>query len=1102
MASPTGSPVGGGPGGNAGNASVTFNFVRAQSNPIVVPTTTVSLRFEFFSGQDGSGTLVKSETRPFAAQVVIENVPFSARSSVVTAISAEGFPLAEFTADISVPASGNINVGATDGDLVPVTITSLASTPATVSLGNSDTLQLQIRANFSNGDVVALTGPLTSFLSFSTSNATVVTVVPNGTMTAGLDGTANINVGFTAPGFAAASLTVPVTVGAGFLPPPQVVSVELITVETQPVSLPRGTVSQPLVVQATFSDASVRVVNRADGVEFVTSNPDITVNQSNQIAIAAGADVNDVASITARFAGQSDSVQVVVSPATLDSVTVNPTAVSLPFGGFERAIVATGTFSDGSSVSLNPANLIYTESSPLFAINTTTGLVTSATAGTAGVGNLTVQVGPGFNGQPQVNVQVTVGDLFVQSLTVTPSVLTNLVPGDIQTFDVVATLSDNTMVNVTSFVSLVPTATQSSNTPPNNIAVSRSGNRPQVVAIAPTATNLDAVVTLTIPGSGQAGINVAQTVNVKVLAEVLTEVKYFFGGIEIGGPTFPGNAVNLPRGYVGVVEVEGTFTSGNKRLLRPSEYSIELENANNGKNGTAIRLWGSSTGPGTIPGGDYYVHPTTNPRYTDGIRNGRGDLGEPVDVNPLTAPIDDFYYHPRSVQDLVASGLRGSTYSGAVDEGGLPGVAVTRPTFRAVVADWRRGEAEGGFVTGPGLDPIASTPLLPIDRSGGSVRDMTIVLAPSVTGVMGPSPLNETVSVTVVDPIEVEIVTEQTRFKNYGAGPDLDIRIPVGAVREFQVVANFKEVELDDTNGANKLLPDMQAQGPFVNAITGWKLAEANTMLISATGGANPFVFTTPTSTGFVGITSNEEVDVNVIQVRAVPVGGDTLREYQIDGNDNPPRYGPITNIYGVNSEFDDEEPTGLRLVARDHATDSDPADFNFRVFDALGGNQAPVIDVIDPVLFSLDPINVGANPVGIRVGATQTFRTLVQFDSSTAFVDRSLDYPPVLFTNTAMPAAISAYEANGDLLVSGINDMGAAVTTMDVDNQSGSTLVTASADVASALAMSPEAIVVAVDSVGIPIAQKGSFSGLILDLLGQAGAAQHVTRVGIDPIP
>ena len=49
VASPGGGvPAGGGGGGaTAGAGSVTFNFVRAQS-AIVVPTTTVQLRFEFF----------------------------------------------------------------------------------------------------------------------------------------------------------------------------------------------------------------------------------------------------------------------------------------------------------------------------------------------------------------------------------------------------------------------------------------------------------------------------------------------------------------------------------------------------------------------------------------------------------------------------------------------------------------------------------------------------------------------------------------------------------------------------------------------------------------------------------------------------------------------------------------------------------------------------------------------------------------------------------------------------------------------------------------------------------------------------------------------
>ena len=155
VASPGGGvPAGGGGGGaTAGAGSVTFNFVRAQS-AIVVPTTTVQLRFEFFTGLEGTGTIIKRELRDYADTITIENVPTSVQSTVVTAITADGFPIAEFTANVTVPANGNVTVDSTDGTIAPVTAVAIISSPQSIALGNADNFQLSIQVEFSNGDVV------------------------------------------------------------------------------------------------------------------------------------------------------------------------------------------------------------------------------------------------------------------------------------------------------------------------------------------------------------------------------------------------------------------------------------------------------------------------------------------------------------------------------------------------------------------------------------------------------------------------------------------------------------------------------------------------------------------------------------------------------------------------------------------------------------------------------------------------------------------------------------------------------------------------------------------------------------------------------------
>ena len=78
----------------------------------------------------------------------------SVQSSKVTAITDDGFPIAEFTVNVSVPVGGNVTVDAASGTTVPVTVVSVNSSPQSIALGNADNFQIQITVTFSNGDVV------------------------------------------------------------------------------------------------------------------------------------------------------------------------------------------------------------------------------------------------------------------------------------------------------------------------------------------------------------------------------------------------------------------------------------------------------------------------------------------------------------------------------------------------------------------------------------------------------------------------------------------------------------------------------------------------------------------------------------------------------------------------------------------------------------------------------------------------------------------------------------------------------------------------------------------------------------------------------------
>ena len=1097
VASPGGGAGNG--GAPAGNGSVTFNFVRAQT-AVQVPTNTANLRFEFFSGLQGGGALVFKDTRAFANTITIDNVPSSARSSVVTALTTEGFPVRTFTVDLTVSVGGTTTVNATAGTSAPVTVTGITSSPSQVALGLGDTSQLLISAQFSNGDVVALSGALSSQVTFTSNNTTVVSVSANGTLTAGVAGTTTVTASFMGQ-----TVNVTVAVGNGITPPPTVQNLTITTVETQPISLPRGTVSQPITVTATFSDNTTRNLTATNGVNFTFTGTGVSVNANNQIAVAADAPLGNQ-TLTASFGGLTAAVQVTVNAATVlqGSLTASPTTVSLPFGGFEQRISITATFTDGNPQILNPTQLTFPANGTNFTVNNL-GVLTTNPTGTAGTETYTVTTVAGGNlpGNITVDIPVTVGSVTVQSLTITPNVVplagAVFAPGQTQEFSVLANLSNNTTVNVSDFASLQLQVTSG-----GNFVVA---NGKQIVAIAPTPANTPSVVSFNIPNSG---LPAPATVNVTVVAEVVanfSDIEYRFGGIRI-----PANkTVNLPRGYVGVFEVFATFNTGVTRRLRADEYEIRGEAELNGNNGAAIQLFRDG--------------------YTPEAINGQFIDGQPVDLNiaPLgtdatafntaEAQVDDIFFRPRtvaSVGDTVdARVVTGSTTS----NGSTRGVAATRSTFRAVVADWRRGEAYQGnlnYTVGamnPSLSANATTGADGNRVSPGSQRDFDVVLNRSVTGYTGAVdgsgfPTNPSddglslpgVSVTVIDPKTVTFVS--AGFLNYPT----DNQVPVGAVREFEVRVSFSAVVASDSISDNADLP---AGGPTVQAIPNWKLAEANVTIASQIGlSANSFVEHTPTEIGFIGITSETPVDVNTTFVRAQPLLGDNVRPLATV----PPAVDPvsmayqaatyeeITRVFGTSFDLTGAEFTGL-VPSRDPG----PAPNNQQTNEARAGGApndvqtrtvvdvpGQSIDIVDPNLFSIDPINPAGTgtPLVLNVGAGDDFRTVVQYEAGQPVVDRSLDYPPVAFFGTPPAGSARGVQATGGLRVSGINAAGGVATLPTViSNVIGNPAA--------------EIVVVAVDSVGEVISAKGVFAnatGFIVDSNGQVGNASSFTTINVNP--
>lgn len=1097
VASPGGGVPAGG-GAATGTGSVTFNFVRAQS-PIVVPTSTVQLRFEFFTGLQGTGTILKRELRNYADTVTIENVPNTVRSTVVTAITADGFPIAEFTANVTVQTNGNVTVNATDGTLTPVTAVGIISSPQSIALGNSDSFPLNIQVEFSNGDIVPV--DLSSgVVTFASSEPSVATV-ENGSIIAGLDGTTFITATLNAPGFAAIVLQIPVGVGDGVQPPPTVDSIEIITPAATSITLPRGTM-QNVVVRANFSNGNQENITLAQGLTLTSNDqtvPQKITVQGQNVIVANDASVGLTARITANYLGREDFFDVQVTAAEPVSISVTPSTVSLPYGGFTSTLVVERTNTDGTvnMVSYLDPDLDFSPNSfTRFTLDESTGVITTnSTAAVPAAGQQTVTVS--LAGVPSVDVIVEVGALTVSGLAITPNPLTGadaLVPGEQVFFNVVATLSDNSTVNVSNLPGLELSTDQ-----PDNVTVGL--NDASVTASSPTPSGDPAEVIFTLLAAGTGGADfVSNPVLVEVLAEVINlaaGIRYDFAGNDIANfPTGGGglNAVNLPRGYVGVIEVFATFNSGVERRLRPGEYEILLGPEGQFPGGEGIKLWQTDDDTPAAPDGDFYAPPDVDPQFT------MGDDGGP--------PFEDLYFELRDVvaaseaMDPTGSSVSGPLFSG--DQG----VALTRRTFRAVVADWRRNAFAGGAGGGGASIAVDNR-----DFPGGTrrviVRLSDFVLPDDTT------PVDEQFefTVTIVDPPGAEITSA-----GFVGANSADGRTPIQTVREFEVRASFDAVTLDSTNTPDGI--DLGTRGPTVSQITNFKLAEANINLISNVGGAATFARSSPTDLGFVGLFSEtSSVQNNIINVRAIPVGGDNVRPVLADDMGTPADFADdsylyVNNVFGTYSggtfEFNEFPNSGRDTDPTDG--ESDPGDAAIRVFEEL--DDSPV-QFLSPILFSVDPPTVNATtPAQLEVGASQRFRTVVQWVSGGPYIDVSQDYPPVMFADTTNPAAsarladpaIDTGSALGNIIVTALTSMGDPVDDTDLDTQTGDTLL--SSEIGAGSYAPTQALIVALDAAGFPIPAVGQFGlpGSAMnanDLRGNNSNASAVSAIQVvDPAP
>lgn len=311
----------------------------------------------------------------------------------------------------------------------PATLMSLSLAPAMLSLPMGTSADVVATGVFSDGS----SQDLTSQVSWTSADPTVAAVDP-----------------VTNPGRVSALSLGQATISAQH----QGVSAQLIVqvsmatlsrLEVTPssVTVAAGTTAQ-LVVTGVFSDSSTQDVT----TQVTFSSDDVAIatvsNASGTQGLVRGVSQGATA-LHVELNGVTVTVPVTVSAATLQSLSVSQTSLSLPVG-VSADVSVTGLYSDGSTQDLT-SQATWSSSSTAIASVSNSGATRGRVAGVA-VGSATVSVS--FGGR-SATVAVTVTQATLVSLSLTPAIA-SMPRGTTQAFVATGSYTDGSTRDVSSQV--------------------------------------------------------------------------------------------------------------------------------------------------------------------------------------------------------------------------------------------------------------------------------------------------------------------------------------------------------------------------------------------------------------------------------------------------------------------------------------------------------------------------------------------------------------------------------------------------------------------------------------------------------------------------
>ncbi len=356
---------------------------------------------------------------------VTATATWSSSDTAVATISATGSAAGVAAGSSTITATFETLSGTALLTVTSNAITGIVVTPAAASIPAGAEQAFVATAEFADGTTQVVTADVTW-----TSSDTGVATMDGATATGEAVGTATITAAHAASGL---SGTATLTVTEAEITELQ------ITPATEDAIVGGPTVE--FTATAIYSDGTS--VDVTDTATWTSSDDAIaTIDAGVATAVAAG-----TATITAEFDGQTDTAELTVTAAVLDSIVVTPATASIPAGTTQQ-FTAVGYYNNGTSLDIS-STASWVSSSTATATVSDTGLATGVAAGTS---TITATLA-GVSG----TAELTVTAVVLTSIQITPAVA-SIPDGTTQAYTAIGTYSDTTTADLTAIVSWTSSA--------------------------------------------------------------------------------------------------------------------------------------------------------------------------------------------------------------------------------------------------------------------------------------------------------------------------------------------------------------------------------------------------------------------------------------------------------------------------------------------------------------------------------------------------------------------------------------------------------------------------------------------------------------------